>query len=143
MTEHHFTIKHGKYSADIVLGGEWSLYELAEFIIKTVGFDFDHCFEFCDNVKNPYQSTERYTLFADIGDDPDHDDPGVKNTSIATVFESKRKMLFHFDYGDDWEFPITCTAVKESEKKRRFRSVLATKGAPPVQYPNYEDEEDQ
>ena len=41
MNEHHFTVEHGEFKADLVLGGEWSLYEFAEFIIKTVGFDFE------------------------------------------------------------------------------------------------------
>jgi len=47
-------------------------------------------------------------------------------------------MLFHFDYGDDWFFLVTCTAVKESAAKRRFKKVLSTRGTPPVQYPDYE-----
>ncbi|TLD68810.1 plasmid pRiA4b ORF-3 family protein [Phragmitibacter flavus] len=141
MNQHHFTIQHGDYSADIVLGGEWSLYDLAEYIIKTIGFDFDHSFEFCDNLKNPYRSKERYTLFADMGDDPDYNDPGVQNTLVSTVFKPKRKMIFHFDYGDDWHFLVTCKAVKPSEKKRRFRSVLTTQGTPPTQYPNYDEED--
>lgn len=140
MIEHHFKIRHADFSADLVLGGEWSLYELAEFIIKAVGFEFDHAFEFCDDSKEPHRSKERYTLFADAGNDPDYDDPGVKGTPVSTVFAPKRKMLFCFDYGDDWCFLVTCTAVKESEKKRRFRSVLATKGTPPTQYPDYEED---
>jgi len=68
MQEQHLKIQHDRFTAEIVMGGEWSLYELAAFIIKTVGFDFDHAFEFCDNLKNPYRSKERYTLFADIGE---------------------------------------------------------------------------
>ena len=69
MTEYHFTIELGDFSAGVVLVGEWTLYELAEFlIVKAVGFDFDHAFEFCNNFKNPYKSTERYTLFADMED---------------------------------------------------------------------------
>ena len=140
MQEHHFTLEHAGFKASLVLGGEWSLLEFAEFIIKTVGFDFDHAFEFCDNLKNPYRSKERYTLFADMGDDPEHDDPGVRGTMVSAVFRAKRKMLFHFDYGDDWFFLVTCTAVKASEKKRRFKTVLSKSGTPPMQYPDYDEE---
>jgi hypothetical protein len=142
MNEHHLTLElsdqsplaHGAFSASLVLGGEHSLYDLAAFLIKTVGFDFDHAFEFCDNVKDPYRSKERYTLFADIGETDDPDEPGVKETLVSAVFRPKRKMVFHFDYGDDWFFLVTCTAVKESAAKRKFKKVVSTQGTPPVQY---------
>ena len=29
MKEHHFKIEHGDFTADLVLGGEWSLYDFA------------------------------------------------------------------------------------------------------------------
>ncbi len=142
MTEHHLKIKVDDFTAEIALGGEWMLYDLAEFIIQTVGFQFDHAFEFCDNLENPYCSEERYTLFADMGDDPDYDDPGVRETPVSQVFRPGRKMLFHFDYGDDWFFLVTCSVVKESDKKRRFRKTLVTSGTPPEQYPDYDEEDE-
>ena len=120
------------------MGGAPTLYELAEFIIDTVGFDFDHPFEFCDDLKRPYKSTESYTLFADM-DCGDDQWPGVKKTLVADVFTATRKMAFHFDYGDDWLFVVTCTAVKESAATRPFQKVLSTKGKPPVQYPDCEE----
>lgn len=138
MTEHHLTLQFQDYQADLVLGGEWSLYEFAAFIIGTVGFDFDHAFEFCDNLRNPYRSKERYTVFADSGD-PEADDPGVKRTPVSAVFRPRRKMVFHFDFGDDWFFLVTCTAVRQSAAKRRFKKVLSTKGTAPQQYPDFED----
>ena len=87
----------------------------------------------------PYQSTERYTLFADMGED-DEGNAGVKSTPVCQVFRPKRKMVLHFDYGDDWFFPVTCTAVRESESKRRFSKVLSTKGTPPKQYPDADED---
>lgn len=137
MQEHHFKIQHGDFSADLAIGGDASLYALAQLIIKTVGFDFDHAFEFCDNLKDPYRSKERYTLFADLGEGT-AGDRSVKRTKIAEVFAAHRKMLFHFDYGDDWFFPVTCTAVKESAAKKPFKKVIATNGTPPVQYPDFD-----
>jgi len=41
MTEHHLTLQFQDFKAELVLGGEHSLYDLAEFLIKTLGFDFD------------------------------------------------------------------------------------------------------
>lgn len=138
MTEHHLILQFQDFKAGLVLGGEHSLYDLAEFLIKTLGFDLDHAFEFCDNVKDPYRSKERYTLFADMGDG--EGEPGVKDTLVSAVFRTKRKMVFHFDYGDDWFFLVTCTAVKESTAKRKFKKVVSTTGTPPVQYEYGEDE---
>ncbi|AHF92470.1 hypothetical protein OPIT5_21640 [Opitutaceae bacterium TAV5] len=133
MQEFHFKIQYDDFTAELAVGGDQSLYALAEFIIKAVGFDFDHAFQFCDNLKRPYRSKECYTLFADIGEDDDN--PGVKKTRLSEVFRPRRKMIFHFDYGDDWFFLVTCTAIKESSAKRPFKKVVATQGTPPEQYP--------
>lgn len=70
MQEHHFTLRYDDYEAQLALGGDSSLYELAAFLIKTLGFGFDfvHAFPFCDKLRNPYNSKEYYTLFADMGE---------------------------------------------------------------------------
>jgi hypothetical protein len=137
LPEFHFTLRYATFTADLAVDDGCSLHDLAELGIKAVGFDFDHCFQFCENLTDPYRSKERYTLFADIGEG-EEGDRSVKRTPVAAVFRPKRKMLFHFDYGDDWHFLITCTAVKESAApgKRRLRKILATRGTPPVQYPH-------
>lgn len=136
MQEFHFKIEHNDFTAVLAVGGNSSLHSFAQLIIKAVGFDFDHAFEFCDNLKDPYRSEERYTLFADIGEG-ELGDLSVKKTGIADVFSPRRKMIFHFDYGDDWYFLVTCTAVKESTAKRPFKKVVSTRGTPPEQYPDY------
>jgi hypothetical protein len=138
MQEFHFTIQHGKFAANVIVSGECSLYKLAAFITETVGFAFDHAFEFCDNLDNPYQSTERYTLFADMGEG-EEGDRSVKKTRISAVFTAGRQMVFHFDYGDDWFFLITCTAVKDSTAQRAFKKLVSTRGKPPEQYPDGEE----
>jgi hypothetical protein len=64
-----FTVDDGNgYQATIAISGSINLYELAEHIIDTIGFDFDHAFGFYDGLKNPYNSKVRYTLFADMGE---------------------------------------------------------------------------
>ena len=138
MQEHHFKIQYDDFSAELAVGGDCSLYDLAKLCIKALGFDFDHAFEFCDNLKDPYRSQERYTLFADMGDGQPGD-RSVKKTRVSAVFHPKRKMVFHFDYGDDWFFLVTCTAVKESAAKKAFKKVVAIHGTSPVQYPDYEE----
>ncbi len=139
MQEYHFKIQYDRFTAELAVDERCFLHALAQLIIKAVGFDFDHAFEFCNNLRDPYRSTERYTLFADIGEEAD--DPGVKRTPVSVVFRPKRKMLFHFDYGDDWFFLVTCTAVKETATpgKRRLRKILSTRGTPPEQYPDFDE----
>jgi hypothetical protein len=134
MPEYHFKIQFDRFSAELAVASDCSLYDLAKLIIKAVDFDFDHAFEFCDNLRDPDSSKERYTLFADIGEG-EPGDSSVKKTPVSAVFRPRRKMVFHFDYGDDWYFLITCTAVKESTGERRLRKVLSTRGTPPEQYP--------
>jgi len=140
MKELTFTIQHCKYIATVALAGKWTLYEFAQIITNTVGFAFDHAFEFCNDLENPYDSTERYSLFADEGEPGDDEapDPGVANTLVADVFQPGKAMLFHFDYGDDWYFLISCTGGSEIDVKRRQKKVLSTVGTPPEQYPECE-----
>lgn len=47
--------------------------------------------------------------------------------------------VFHFDYGDDWFFLVTCTAVKESSAKRPFKKIVTTCGTAPEQYPEFDE----
>ncbi len=135
MKEYHLTLQHEDFQAELAIDGELSLYDLAAFIIKTVKFDFDHAFEFGDNVKNPYQSKKTYSLFADMGEEVKETDIGVKNTPISKVFRPRRKMIFLFDYGDEWLFLLTCRKVQESDHKKGYKKAHSKIGQPPVQYP--------
>ena len=40
---------------------------------------------------------------------------GVKGIRIDEVFSSKKQMRFLFDYGDEWEFILTCNGIVEPE----------------------------
>lgn len=127
------------YQAEIAISGNINLYGLAEHIIDTVGFDFDHAFGFFDNLKNPYQSDEKYTLFADMGE-ANPGERSVQRTLIEEVFDPGKKMVFLFDYGDDWQFLLACKSIEPAASKRKIRAVLSEKGKHPIQYPDYDDE---
>ncbi len=132
-----FNVTHGDWSANLQLPAIESLTTLAETIIKAVGFDFDHCYGFYDNPKRHWESTEEYTLFADIGEDAKPDDPGVESTRVDEAFKPGKTMLFLFDYGDDWFFQVTCTGEEESKPFKKPK-ILSTSGQAPIQYPAYE-----
>lgn len=141
MHTYTFKIEHAiGYEAVIAISGSIKLYGFAEHIIDTVGFDLDHAFGFYDNQRDPFKSTEFYTLFADMEDVEDDGEPGVNKTCIEDVFKKGKRMLFLFDYGDDWMFQLTCTEALPTHSKRKVRAVLSETGKAPVQYPGRENE---
>ncbi len=141
MNTYTFIIDAGDdYQAVIAISGNINLYGLAEHIIDTIGFDFDHAFGFYDNLKRPYESKEKYTLFADM-EEENEGELSVQKTLIEDVFVPGRKMIFLFDYGDDWYFLLTCKNVEPTESKRKVRKIVLETGNPPIQYPDYDDEE--
>jgi len=71
----------------------------------------------------------------DIGEECKDSDTGVQGTCIADTFQPEKKMLFLFDYGDDWMFPVTCPGEAAANPFQRPK-LLATTGEPPVQYPD-------
>jgi hypothetical protein len=86
MQNYTFFLKDGDdFSSIVTASGTCSLHQLAETLIKALGFDFDHSFGFYDNLDNPYDSTEKYILFADLGESEDTE-PGVKTTHVQNVF---------------------------------------------------------
>ena len=126
---------------DIEIEGTKSLSDLAEAIIGAFDFAFDHAFGFYSNLKNPYErSGERYELFADM-EGTDSDAGSVERTKVAQVFSAiGKKMLFLFDYGDEWLFQVELVAVGGKAAKMRYPRLVATKGDAPEQYPNEDDD---
>lgn len=120
------------------LKGSTSLYNFAEVIVNAFGFQFDHCFGFHDNLNDAYgNSREVYTLFADLeegAEDPREE--SVKENFVYKVFAPKKKMLFHFDYGDDWMFLVNCLDVVEPDAGKVYPLVSKVTGKAPEQYPD-------
>ena len=66
----------------------------------------------------------------------------VKRTKVAQAFpDVGSKMLFLFDYGDEWRFKVEVIGLGEKVPKARYPKVLATVGKAPPQYPDLEEEE--
>ena|SRR6266702_1059222 len=127
---------------DIELAPSKSLYVLAETIVSSFNFDFDHAFGFYTGLTPAkiHKTFPKYELFADMGD-ADPQVLGVKKTRISQAFfEVGQTMLFLFDYGDDWLFRVTLRAVGKKSAKTRYPRVVATGGEAPVQYPDHDDE---
>ena len=123
---------------EIAISENSSLYKFAEIILKAFKFDMDHLFGFYDNLKNPYKSLEKYELFFDEGSGYADGAKDVSNTSVNEAFMLNKKMIFLFDYGDDWHFLVECTGISDPEPKVKYPKVLNIVGKPPRQYEHHE-----
>ena len=129
-----------KLYRDIEIGSGRSLYDLAEGIISAFGFDFDHAFGFYSKLTGRYTDAPvRYELFADMAD-ADRAARSVKRSTVAQAFAKiGTKMLFLYDYGDEWRFTVELIALTTMPKSRHPQLVAAVGKAPP-QYPDMDEE---
>jgi hypothetical protein len=132
-----------KVYRDIEIEGDRSLSALAEAIVMAFDFEFDHAFGYYSDLKDPYsRKGERYELFADM-EDGDSDAGSVEQTTVAQAFRAPgKKMLFVFDYGDDWRFVIEARALGAKAPKTRYPRLVASVGKAPEQYPDYDEDEE-
>ena len=130
-----------KIYRDIEIAGTGSLYTLAQAIVRSFDFDFDHAFGFYSKLKgNIYDSPVRYELFVDIGEG-EGDARSVKRTRVIKAFPSVgTKMRFLFDYGDEWEFLVALVERRPKEPKVKLPRLLLSAGKAPAQYPDPQDE---
>jgi hypothetical protein len=126
---------------EIEIDSRESLYDLAESITRAFGFDFDHAFGFYSKLTgNYFASPVKYELFVDMGESGG-DARSVKRTTVAEAFPKLgRKMLFLFDYGDEWLFRIELVGLGKQAPKSRYPRVVASLGKAPEQYPDPDDD---
>jgi hypothetical protein len=122
-----------------------TLFEFAGEICHSFRFGFDHMFGFYNNPKNFYKSTEGFELFAD---DPETafgkirpEFEGVVRTPVNRAFqEAGKKMLFLFDYGDEWYFLVELTEIADAEPGLRYPRLLRSEGKALTQYRSINEE---
>ena len=119
-----------------------TLYKFAEILIKSFRFNFDHAFGFYSNVRNPFKSELIHELFADLEDvESAPEAKGVKKFyMVEDLFHNYKKILFLFDYGDNWEFILETTGETEEvyQVPRNYHKIIESHGEDPDQYPDYE-----
>jgi hypothetical protein len=130
-----------KIYREIEIDSGRSLYDLAKSIVQAFDFDFDHAFGFYSKLTGRYtDSPVQYELFADL-DDTDSDARSVKRTRVPEAFPRiGAKLLFLFDYGDNWQFKIELIGTGEKMPKTRYPRLVASVGKAPLQYPDIEGE---
>jgi hypothetical protein len=126
----------------IQIPGSKSLYNFAKVITQAFGFLFDHCFGFYDDLKDIRNCKKAFELFVDTGDaSPGGLIQGVKKTKISQAFmNAGEKMLFLFDYGDEWRFHVEFKEIRKADKSDLKPIILESIGKAPLQYPPCEDE---
>jgi hypothetical protein len=125
----------------IKISGSRSLYEFAREITKAFGFLFDHAFGFYDCFGDLREAKKAYELFVDAGEEASPGAQGVKKTKISQAFiKPGVKMLFLFDYGDEWRFSVELKDIRKAEEKESEPVVLESIGKGPVQYPPCDEE---
>ena len=121
----------------IVIPENASLYDLGHAILSAFRFDRDHLFGFYDNLHCYDDAREGYELSSGAGFGGRH--PGVKRAKIATVFpEPKKKMLFVYDYGDEWRFIVQSKGKALPVDGVKYPVVIESCGDNPEQYPDDE-----
>lgn len=133
-----------KISRDVEMKEDTSLYKLAEAIVGAYGFDFDHAFGFFSKISESryFDSERKYELFTDM------EDEGIEPTGAKSVEKTKigeawknigDKMLFLFDYGDEWLFVVELAGFGTTEPKTKYPHVVKSVGKAPEQYPEVEE----
>lgn len=137
-------LRDKKISRDIEIKEDASLYKLAEAIVGAYDFDFDHAFGFFSKITESgyFRSERKYELFADMKS-KDIEPTGAKSvekTKIGEVWKNiGDKMLFLFDYGDNWLFVVELADLGAAEPKTKYPRVIKKVGAAPEQYPEADE----
>jgi hypothetical protein len=115
-----------------------TLLDLHEWIQEVVGFDNDHLFEFYTaNSASPF--AEKHRFFADA-DDWEEEYEGYAETQLRDIWPlGRKKLYYHFDFGDDWIFEIRKPRSLKSDADLKPGRVLESEGPDPVQYPTEEE----
>lgn len=130
-----FKVALGKASCKLGVPADLSLDELAYGILDAFDFDTDHLYEFI--YKNQYGVEESIAHpYVDSLHEYCTEDCPV---GYLPLYKGMT-FIFHFDFGDDWEFKIQVEAMPSAELNYSDLTVIEKHGTPPEQYPDWDDE---
>jgi len=119
----------GKASCKMAVPAGISLDELAYGILAAFDFDSDHLYEFI--YKNEYGVEES---IAHPYAESDHEHCTDDCPFGYMPLYKGMAFIFHYDFGDDWEFKIQVEAVPPIEPDYPELTVIEKRGTPPEQY---------
>ena len=127
---------------DVEIPSGKSLYHLAEGIVSAFDFDFDHAFGFYSGLTERTMRLGRTEIRAVRRHGESTGALSVKKTTVAKAFPKVgHKMMFLFDYGDEWLFRVEVVGLGQKVARGRYPKLIASVGSSPEQYPDMEDEE--
>jgi hypothetical protein len=121
---------------DVEIESTATLHSLAWGITRAFGFDFDHAFGFFNRLTGRvFASPIRYELLAEP--EVSGASRSVRDTAVICAFPRLgSKMLFVFDYGDEWRFRVEVIGRGETVAGVAYPRVVARLGKAPEQYPD-------
>ena len=127
-----FKISLGKVWRKIAIPSHLDLDSLASSILDAFDFDKDHLYQFIGkqrtgailNINHPYLEEQPFTDEFTVGELP---------------LREGEKMIFLFDFGDNWEFDLILEEIQPLDQKLKKPKVLKSHGKAPEQYA-YEEE---
>ena len=112
------------------------LENLSSTINEFIDFDNDHMFEFY--ISRTERSRDRIVF--------DDENEKLYSTTIQDIFplEKNMRLFYLFDYGDSWLFRITKSRKKSQKpiKDIKYPRLINSNGNKPMQYPDYDDYEE-
>ncbi|MDQ3459386.1 MAG: plasmid pRiA4b ORF-3 family protein [Deinococcota bacterium] len=68
---------------------------------------------------------------------------GVRTTAVREAFaEVGKRLLYLFDYGDEWRFIVRLEETKEAEPGKSYPQLVKAVGEAPEQYPDWDDDDE-
>jgi hypothetical protein len=128
--------KEGIYIFKVSLGRAWRrisipsqliLDNLAETILDAFDFCNDHLYQFiCEDRLGTPMYLNHYYL---------EEPPFTNEFKVGQLpLEVGGKMIFHFDFGDDWEFNMILEGINSPDPQQQEAKVIGKGGTPPSQY---------
>lgn len=103
-------------------------------------FDFfhEHLYEFCMDNK---MFSEHCYQYNPLAEEWDTESPSTDIALDKIGLQKGQKFTLHYDFGDDWMFPIRVMEIKQIPRKKK-PCVIKSKGEI-QQYPDYEENSDE
>jgi len=130
-----FKVSLGKAYRKLAIPSTIILDELARNILSAFDFNNDHLYEFI--FKNDYGITEQI-VHSGVESENGCDTSNLLVGELP-IYEGM-ELIFHFDFGDDWQFLLVVESLVEGSSDSLKSKVIEQQGTPPEQYPEWDFE---
>ncbi len=119
----------------ISIPSDFTLEFLAEVILEAFDFDNDHLYRFICNGRfgRPLEINHFYV------------EAPLDTTEFLVgklPLEVGEKMIFNFDFGDNWEFMMLLEAINPPNSEQKNAEIIDSHGMAPSQYGYYDEDDD-